>query len=311
MSPNDNRTPLIPYSKLPGDFRGIFRRNTLWLGSDHLLLIDSTRFSETYKRFYLRDIQTIIVRKTPRFVLPYYWVLLAGVALVVLLIGIRPFRESRFWPAVAVLAGVAVYLYVASMFQSCTCHLVTRVNNVELSSLFRLGSARRFVEVMIPRIVAVQGDLPADWLERSASLEEISTAADRNPDAPVDLLPQGEFSLLTVMVFLMVLFDAVMTWLQLRNNDANSLTGPNVINMIALAVCATFAIVRLSRRQGGRTLRMLVLGGLFVVWRSDLSGSVLLQSLYLQFNHHTFKNALDYPGMRATRHPWRSPATSR
>ncbi len=288
----------VPYQKLPGDFRGVFRRNTLWLGVDHVLLVDSSRFSETYKRFYLRDIQSIIIRATPRFVLPYYWALLFAIGFVVLLTGILPFHASRFWPAVAILAGVVIYLYIASMFQSCTCHLVTRVNNVPLSSLFRLRSANRFVDIMVPYIVAAQGELPADWLERSSTLEEVFTAADRNPDATVALLPPSQFSVLTLVVFLMVLADAVLTWLQLRTNGSTSLTMWNTVNMIALAICSTFAIVQLSRRQRGRTLRMLVLGGLFVV-AGVTYGSVLLQSLYVQFYHNTFNNVLQYPGMRA------------
>jgi hypothetical protein len=298
-SPGARAVP-VPYRRLPGDFRGFFRRNTLWLGSDHLLLVDSTRFSETYKRFYLRDIQTIIVRKTPRFVLPYYWVLLAGVALIVLLIGLGQARQVRvglFWLAVATLAGVSLYLYIASMFQSCTCHLVTRVNNVELTSLFRLRAARQFVEVMAPGIVAAQGQLPADWLERSTSLEELSTAADRNPDAPVDLLPPGQFSFITVVVFLLVLADAALAWLQLRTNDSISLSVPNTLNMIALAICATIAIVRMSRQSGGRGLRMLVLAGLFVV-AGVTYGGVLVQSFDRQFFRETSTNPLLYHGMR-------------
>ena len=47
MSPGSSGAPPVPYEKLPGDFRGFPQpRNTLWLGSDHLLMVDSTRFSE-------------------------------------------------------------------------------------------------------------------------------------------------------------------------------------------------------------------------------------------------------------------------
>jgi len=60
------------YRKLPG--RGFRKRSllevsrmlcTLWLGKDHLLLVDSLGgYSEDYKRFYYRDIQALIIRKT-------------------------------------------------------------------------------------------------------------------------------------------------------------------------------------------------------------------------------------------------------
>ncbi len=67
--------------------------------------------------------------------------------------------------------------------------------------------------------------------------------------------------------------------------------------MIALAICATIVIVRLSRQKGGRALRMLVLAGLLVVYAATY-GSVLVESLDQQFYHQTFKNALQYSGMR-------------
>ncbi len=293
MSPGD-------YHKLPGDFRGFLRRNTLWLGPDHLLMVDSTRFSETYKRFYLPDIQTIVIRKTPRLVLPYYWIVIAVASLIFALVA-RPARPVLFWPAVAVLAAIVVYLYVASMFQSCTCHLITRVSKVELNSLFRLRSARQFVDQVTPRIIAAQGSLPEGWVERSFTLAESSTAADRNPDTLAPALPAGRFSWATVAIFVFVLIDAGITWLQLRTSDSRSLNIPNVINMIALAVCATISIVDLSRgkrrHKGGGALRMLVLAGLLVV-AAALYGSVLLESFDQQFYHQTFENVLAYPGMR-------------
>ena len=39
-------------------------RSSLWLGKDHLLRIDSSGYTENYRRFFLRDIQAVIIRKT-------------------------------------------------------------------------------------------------------------------------------------------------------------------------------------------------------------------------------------------------------
>jgi hypothetical protein len=286
----------FPYRKLPGDFRGFFRRNTLWLGPDHLLQVDSTRFSETYKRFYLPDIQTLIIRRAPRFVLPYYWVIIAVAALILLLVGLNPFRQLLFWPAIIIIAAVGVYLYTASMFQSCTCHLITRVSKVELTSLFRLRSARQFVDLVTPRILEVQGQLPEGWVERTTTLAELSTAVDRNPDTPVDILRAGTFSWLTVVVFVLVLLDAWLTWLQVQA-PARSLSIPSVTNMIALAVCGTIAIVQLSRQRDGTTLRRLVLAGLFIVAMVTY-GAMIVQSFDQQFYHRSFENVYLSPHVR-------------
>jgi hypothetical protein len=298
LPPPSAPPPPVIYAKLPGDFRGILRRHTAWIGADHLLLVDSTRFTETYQRFYLRDIQSIIIRRAARFAIPYYWILLAGVAVIALLIGLTPFRGPFFWPPMIVLAAMAIYLYVASMFQSCTCHLITRVNKVELRGLFRRRAARRFVEMLSPRIVAAQDELPADWVERSATLDERATAADRNPERSVEAPSSGQFNVLVVLVFLLVLVDAGLTFLQLRAEMSTLTSVVNTINMFALSICSTVAIVRLSRRlQSGRALRMLVLAGLFVV-AAVAYGSVVIQSIDQQLYHERYSRPLAYPGMR-------------
>src|SRR5438093_13233817 len=49
------------YRKLPGARRTPLRKATLWLAGDHILSVDSHRFSEEYKRYYFKDIQAIVV----------------------------------------------------------------------------------------------------------------------------------------------------------------------------------------------------------------------------------------------------------
>jgi hypothetical protein len=291
----------FPYRRLPGQYRGFFRSHSLWLGPDHVLQVDSTRFSETYRRFYLTDIQEIIVRKAPRFVFPYYWVLLFAAAIIAAIIvsaGSKPYSPWAGGIILTMLLGVTIYLYIASVLQSCTCHLITRVSNVELRSLFRLRSARKFVELIAPQLQALQGSLPEGWVERSFDLAESFTAADRNPESLVSESPAGAFSWFTVVVFVSVLVDAGLTGLLLNNPDSHSTTGPNVINMIALAICATISLVQLTRGKSGGALRVLVLAALLAVAGVNYA-SILIQSFDQQFYHRTFEKLLDYPGMRA------------
>src|SRR5580698_2302749 len=48
-------------------FAVVYRtRSALWLGGDHLLLVETSGFTENYKRFYFRDIQAITVQETRR-----------------------------------------------------------------------------------------------------------------------------------------------------------------------------------------------------------------------------------------------------
>ena len=41
-------------------------RSSLWLGKDHLLCVETTGYTETYKRFFFRDIQVLTLRRTYR-----------------------------------------------------------------------------------------------------------------------------------------------------------------------------------------------------------------------------------------------------
>src|ERR1043165_7856356 len=44
-------------------------RSNLWLGKDHILCVETEGYTESYKRFYFRDIQAITLRKTNRSVI--------------------------------------------------------------------------------------------------------------------------------------------------------------------------------------------------------------------------------------------------
>src|SRR5258707_7687972 len=53
-----------PYRRLPGLGSGAFEHVRLYLAAVHLLLVSSSGFTETYKRFYFSDIQSITLCQT-------------------------------------------------------------------------------------------------------------------------------------------------------------------------------------------------------------------------------------------------------
>src|SRR5262245_44558408 len=53
-----------PYRRLPGHGATAFESTRLYLGPDHLLQVSSSSFTESYRRFYFRDIQCIVVRRS-------------------------------------------------------------------------------------------------------------------------------------------------------------------------------------------------------------------------------------------------------
>jgi hypothetical protein len=55
-----------PYQKLTGRRAAWGGVNRLWLGDDHLLVVATVLGVERYRRFYLRDIEALLVRRTSR-----------------------------------------------------------------------------------------------------------------------------------------------------------------------------------------------------------------------------------------------------
>jgi len=162
-------------------------RSSLWLGRDHLLCVDSNGYTETYKRFYFRDIQAVILMATKRRAI-WNWVLGAPTAIfLMLLLGtLSSSSDSR-------MAGIIAYTICGSVFAvpllvnnifgpSCICHLRTAVQTEELPSLDRLRRARQVLNRIRPFMVAAQGELSPG--EIPARMRAAITSPDSATVAP-------------------------------------------------------------------------------------------------------------------------------
>jgi hypothetical protein len=131
-------------------------RTSLWLGKDHLLCIDTTGYTETYKRFYFRDIQAIILRRTNSWrIFSLGCALAAGL----LTLWAALTNDSVAWIVLGIPAGLFLLLLTSNLIAgpSCRCHLRTAVQTEELPSLSRVGRARRALDRLRPLIVEAQG----------------------------------------------------------------------------------------------------------------------------------------------------------
>jgi hypothetical protein len=143
-------------------------RSSLWLGKDHLLCVDTSGFTETYKRFYFRDIQAVILMASKRRAI-WNWVFGSPTAIfLVLLLGSLPYTGST--GSNSNLGEIVFFAFLTSVFAvallinnilgpSCTCHLRTAVQMEELPSLNRLRGARKVLNRIRPFMVAAQGEL--------------------------------------------------------------------------------------------------------------------------------------------------------
>ena len=151
-----------PYRRLPGLGRQVQSYTRLWLGADHLLWVESTGFSERYKRFYFRDIQAIIIRKTDRGKIMNY--ILGSLAGIGYLIG---WSAGAVW---SVFFGFMGSLFLLILFSNwllgptCVCYLRPAVQTEELKSLNRLRTARKVLRRLQPQLTVAQGIPSAEEL---------------------------------------------------------------------------------------------------------------------------------------------------
>ncbi len=139
-------------------------RSSLWLGADHLLGIDSNGFSETYKRFYFRDIQAVTLRRTRRRLV---WNCALGVLVTLFVMGWAyglALSPSTRWEEIVPWGVITLVLAIPLLINSllgptCVCQLRTAVQTEELPSLCRLRKTRKILNRLRPLIAAAQGEL--------------------------------------------------------------------------------------------------------------------------------------------------------
>jgi hypothetical protein len=146
------------------------RRVQLWLGDDHLLVVDWDGYREYYKRFRYEDIQTVIIQRTTEGKIVN--AILGGVALLFAAIALAVTDQVGVIFCL-IIGGVFGVLLLVNLLSgpTCRCQLRTAVQSEELHSLTRFPTARKALDRLRPRIVAAQGALTAtDVLERWQSL---------------------------------------------------------------------------------------------------------------------------------------------
>jgi hypothetical protein len=168
-------------------------RSSLWLGQDHLLCIDTNGYTETYKRFYFRDIQALTIVLTQR---RQFWNWGLGTGQVFCLAG-WSYALLAHWSmgAVGMSLALAVTLLVAALLlfnnllgPTCVSELRTAVQTEDLASVRRLRWARKLLERLRPLIAAAQapggGPLGSGGTQRTTGIEGPPSAGAVNMEPP-------------------------------------------------------------------------------------------------------------------------------
>src|SRR5450432_1412637 len=125
------------YSQLTRSVGGVGTYSNLWLGRDHLLIVQSIGFSESYQRVLFADIQGFFITASSR---RFYWSWFWGVptAIAGIRVGVVLWHQQTPLPS-AILFGIcALFLCVnLALGSTCTVYLKTRVQTARLPSLVR------------------------------------------------------------------------------------------------------------------------------------------------------------------------------
>ena len=167
-----------PYHRLPGIGSSLSEHVRLYLAADHLLQVSSSGFTETYRRFYFRDIQAITLRESMHGkVWNGVWGFLAFLpAIVALQVG---GAATVVWWGIT---GIFLLLLAINIARgpTCVCQVRTAVQTRPLPSLNRVRRAGKVIAQLKPLIEAAQGAMPP---------EECTRRIDEARRGPVSVFP--------------------------------------------------------------------------------------------------------------------------
>ena len=170
--------PPNPYRRLPGTGSGVFEHVRLYQAPDHLLQVSSSGFTETYRRFYFRDIQAIALRESMHGkVWNGVWGFLACLPAIAAIQMTGP--ATVVWWGIT---GIFLLLLAINMARgpTCVCQVRTAVQTRPLPSLNRVRRANKVIAQLRPLIEAAQGTMPP---------EEFAHRIDEARRGPVSVFP--------------------------------------------------------------------------------------------------------------------------
>ena len=206
----------------------------LYLGTDHLLSVTSHYMSEDYHRFYYKDIQALITRKTISglvqniiygffiliFIVPLYW---ASEGLAVFF---------------SIMAGGFLLLLLVNWLRGPTCitHIMTPVQTMRLNSLNRIKILNKSMRQLRPLIRGIQGNLSKE------ELAKIYQEDESQPTLSTPLIPslRHEPGTFHKLLFSLILIHAVFIFVDIFHQNILFSSLSMLINMsiiILLIIC--------------------------------------------------------------------------
>jgi hypothetical protein len=256
-----------PYRRLSGT--GFFTPHRIYAGADHLLSIKATSFSEDYMRFYYKDIQSIILRKTING--KVFNLLLAAFLIIFLLsaLGLHG-GWAGFFFALTVLFFL---LFIINWLRgpTCICHIMTPIQTVLLPALRRIRKAEKALARLRPLIEGAQGVLSEESLHEIRQEEDVSPRVKTYQKALKH--EQGNFHvILFALILVSGLFIAIGIFYQ--NIVISLMSGLVVLSATILLIVSLVKQTGSDLSVSLKTITWFTAGYLFIVYLSGYMVSV-------------------------------------
>ena len=146
----------IRYRRLPGRKMGIARCPSAWIAADHILLIGGSRFQETYQRVWFTDLQAVLIRRKPRFVMQWPYLFLVPFTLWALVPTLIPSLRTQLALPLGLSLVAVLAIALLSVRYGCYLDLATAVGNIRVPSVGFTFTARRFAEKITSAVISAQ-----------------------------------------------------------------------------------------------------------------------------------------------------------
>jgi hypothetical protein len=220
--------------------------HTLWQGADDLVSVRATAYTESLRRFPLRDIQAVVCTQTRALQVTHAVLAVLGIVYVALIsillasIGFTYTEDILLYlltvPGLLLLGGVLL-----SVLRGPTCEvrMITAVQEERVRALGRWRVALRLLPDILRAVEAAQGILePADAPDALAGRAGLVWQSGRKSVAavkpPAALARFAEKGWLHLVLFLLILVDIPLCLLHIGSDDAlvqllNGLSGLAII----------------------------------------------------------------------------------
>lgn len=297
------------YKKLKGS--ALISSNRLYTGPDHLLSSNSNFFSEEYLRFYYKDIQSIITRKTlTGKILNISFIVILILTLTPALILTRGWSDFFF-----VLASVFFILLVINLLKGPTsvCHLQTPIQTARLSSIRRIKSAEKALAQLTPLIENSQGTLTEQNFKDIKQYEDSKVSYGKPSSTPTGIpfkKPDTQFrheeGMYHQATFFLLVLNAVFITVDIfHQNIAQTLLSGAII--MAITVSLIIALIKQSDSNLSKSIKIMAWSttgylGLKYIFSYILIGVTTLQNRGSIYNQWTLIKKVS--SISPMEHPW-------